>query len=267
MPVDFRGSTVTPPINCPPDSGEYVFALVNTIRSRHKVNVLRFISVGDSVELSTTAGHVMPLLKTWRCNCGQISGGVSIDKRPPWDTAINAPDPAVKLLYSGYGVSEANRISVVSRTGPAWQQFMQRGATTVEQRRSLDNSMLSRLTAVEDFSLLPGQALVVSWEHGTQPVGGAVFFNIAWEEDEYDVGYDVSGTVTLEAAPVTGASVIMVTDSDGALPNPEVEILSTDGSGAYTKKLASGIKASVFVQHNISGTLYTDEGKPYIEKP
>ena len=127
--------------------------------------------------------------------------------------------------------------------------------------------MLTRITSVEDFTLLPGQALVVSCEHGVQPVGGSIIFNIAWEEDEYDVGYDVSGTVTLEAAPVTGASVIMVTDSDSALPNPEVEILSTDGSGAYTKKLASGIKASVFVQHDISGTLYTDEGKPYIEKP
>jgi hypothetical protein len=267
MPVDFRGSTVTPPINCPPDSGEYVFALVNTIRSRHKVNVLRFISVGDSVELSTTAGHIMPLLKTWRCNCSQISGGVEIIKRPAWDTAIDLPDPAVKLLYSGYGVSESNRISVTSRIGPAWQQFMQRGATTVEQRRSMDNSMLSRLTVVEDFSLLPGQALVVSWEHGTQPVGGAVFFNIAWEEDTYDAGYDVGGIVTLGGSPVSGAKVLLVTDTDRDLPAPELEVLTTGAPGTWTKKLASGVKASVFVQARDGETLYTDEGKPFIAKP
>jgi len=267
MPVDFRGSTVTPPINCPPDSGEYVFALVNTIRSRHKINVLRFVSVGDSVEISTTAGHIMPLLKTWRCSCGQISGGVEIIKRPAWDTTIDSPDPAVKLLYSGYGVSESNRISVASRTGPAWQQFMQRGATTVEQRRSQDSSMLSRLTAVEDFSLLPGQALVVSWEHGTQPVGGSVFFNIAWEEDSYDAGYTISGEVTLNSVAVSGAKVLVVTDTDRDLPSPELEIITTGAPGTWSKTLASGVKASVFVQSRDGETLYTDEGKPYLKKP
>jgi hypothetical protein len=267
MAVDYRGSTVTPPIVGYPNSGEYVFALVNTIRSRHRINILRFIAMGDTIELSTAAGQIMPLLRTWRCSCSQVSGGVEIIKRPAWDTAINSPDPAVKLLYSGYGVSESNRITLSARTGPVWEQFISRQMSSANQVKTQDQSMLSRLTTAKDFVLLPGEAIAVSWEQGTQPVGGSIFLNIAWEEDEYDLGYNVSGTVTLEAVPVTGASVIMVTDSDGALPNPEVEILSTDASGAYTKKLASGIKASVFVQHDIGGTLYTDEGKPYIEKP
>jgi len=179
MAVDFRGSTVTPPILGYPDSGEYVFALVNTIRSRHKINILRFVSVGDVTELSSTAGHTMPLLKTWRCSCSQVSGGVEINKRPPWDTQTNSPDPAVKLLYSGYGVSEANRITLSGRTGPAWQQFSNRLTTSVEQIRTLDNSMLSRLSAGKDFILFPGEALVVSWEQGAQPIGGSIIFNIA----------------------------------------------------------------------------------------
>jgi hypothetical protein len=267
MAIDFVGSTVTPPINCPPDSGEYVFALVNTTRSRHKVNVLRFVAVGDSVEISTTAGHIMPLLKTWRCACTAVSGGVSIDKRPPWDTAVNSPDPAIKLLYSGYGVSESNRITVSARTGPAWQNFTQRGATNVEQRRSIDNSMLSRLTATADFSILPGQAIVVSWEHGTQPVGGSIFFNIAWEEDEVDTGYTVSGDVTLSGVPVSGAKVLLVTDMDRDLPSPELEVITTGAPGTWSKKLGSNVKASVFVQSRDGETLYTDEGKPYIAKP
>lgn len=267
MAVQFVGSTVTPQIACSPTSGDYVFALVNTIRSLRKVNVLRFVAVGDSLEVSTTAGHIMPLLKTWRCACTAISGGVSIDKRPPWDTAVNNPDPNVKLFYSGYGVSEANRITVSARTGPAWEQFIQRGATAVEQRRTQDNSMLSRLTAVEDFSLLPGQALVVSWEHGTQPVGGSIIFNIAWEEDEYDAGYDISGAVTLSGSPVSGAKVLVVTDTDRDLVDPELEVITTGAPGTWTKKLASGIKASVFVQSRAGETLYTDEGKPYIAKP
>jgi hypothetical protein len=230
------------------------------------VNVLRFVAVGDSLEVSTTAGHIMPLLKTWRCACTDISGGVSIDKRPPWDTAVNNPDPNVKLLYSGYGVSEANRITVSARTGPTWQQFIQRKATAVEQVRSLDSSMLSRITSVEDFILLPGQALVVSWEHGVQPVGGSLIFNIAWEEDEYDVGYDVGGSVTLDSNPVSGAKVIVVTDTDRDLSSPELEVITTGAPGTWTKKLASGVKASVFVQARDGETLYTDEGKPYIQK-
>jgi hypothetical protein len=267
MAMQFVGSTVTPQIGCSPTSGDYVFALVNTNRSLRKVNVLRFVAVGDSLEVSTTAGHIMPLLKTWRCACSAISGGVSIDKRPPWDTAVNNPDPNVKLLYSGYGVSEANRIAVSARTGPAWQQFIQRKATAVEQVRSLDCSMLSRMTSVEDFTLLPGQALVVSWEHGVQPVGGSIIFNIAWEEDEYDAGYDVSGAVTLAGSPVSGAKVIVVTDTDRDLPDPAIEVLTTGAPGTWTKKLASGVKASVFVQSRAGETLYTDEGKPYIAKP
>lgn len=266
MAIDFRGSTVTPPINCPPISGGYVFALVNTNRSRHRINVLRFVAVGDSVEVSTTAGHIMPLLKTWRCACTAVTGGVLIDKRPAWDTAVDAPDPAIKLLYSGYGVSEDNRIIVSARTGPAWGNYIQRGATVAEQRRSMDQSMLSRLTTVEDFVLAPGQAIVVSWEHGAQPVGGSIFFNIAWEEDESDIGYDIGGSVTLSGSPVSGAKVLLVTDMDRDLPAPELEVITTGAPGTWTKKLGSNVKASVFVQARSGETLYTDEGKPYITK-
>jgi len=265
MAIQFVGSTVTPQIGCDPISGRYVFALVNTNRSLHKVNILRFVAVGDSLEVSTTAGHIMPLLKTWRCASSAVSGGVSIDKRPPWDTTINNPDPNVKLLYSGYGVSEANRITVSARTGPAWQQYTQRRATAVRQVRSLDASMLSRITSVEDFILLPGQALVVSWEHGVQPVGGSIIFNIAWEEDEYDVGFTVGGTVTLNSNPVNGAKVFVLTDSNVDMPDPDLSILTTDVSGNFSKQVATGTKAAVFVQHQNGGTKYSDEGKPFIE--
>jgi hypothetical protein len=265
MAIQFVGSTVTPQIMCDPLSGQYVFAFLNTFRSRRKVNILRFISVGDSVETSTTAGHIMPLLKTWRCACTAISGGISIDKRPPWDTTVNNPDPNVKLLYSGYGVSEANRITVSARSGPAWQQFIQRKASAVEQARTLDSSMLSRLTSVEDFTLLPGQAIVVSWEHGVAPVGGSIIFNIAWEEDDYDVGFTVGGTVTLNSNPVNGAKVFVLTDSNVDMLDPDLSILTTDASGNFSKQVATGTKAAVFVQHQNGGTKYSDEGKPFIE--
>jgi hypothetical protein len=267
MAVTWRGSTVTPPIVGYPTSGEYVFALVNTTRSRSKINVLRFICMGDSVELSTTAGHIMPLIKTWRCACTAVTGGVEIRRRPAWDTAIDSPDDGIKLLYSGWGVSESNRIDVSARTGPAWEQFVQRACTTAEQRRTQDNSVLSRLTSVEDFSLSPGQALVVSWEHGTAPVGGSMFFNIAWEEDQVDTGFAVSGTVTLDSSPVSGATVFIMTDSTVDMTNPELSVTSTNALGQYTKQVATGTKVAAFVQYKDGTDLYTDEGKPFVEGP
>jgi hypothetical protein len=267
MAVTWRGSTVTPPIVGYPTSGGYVFALVNTTRSRSKINVLRFICMGDSAEISTTAGHIMPLIKTWRCACTAVTGGVEIRRRPAWDTAIDSPDDGIKLLYSGWGVSESNRIDVSARTGPAWEQFVQRACTTAEQRRTQDNSVLSRLTSVEDFSLSPGQALVVSWEHGTSPVGGSIFFNVAWEEDQIDAGFAVSGEVTLAGAPVPGAKVFILTDSSIDMPDPELSVLTTDGAGQYAKTVATGTKAAAFVQHRDGTDLYTDEGKPFIEGP
>jgi hypothetical protein len=267
MAVTWRGSTVTPPIAGGADDGEFVFALVNTFRSRRRINVLRMIAVGDSVEISATAGHIMPLLKTWRCAATSVAGGIPIVKRPAWDTAINEPDPAIRLLYSGWATSEANRISVASVQGPAWQQFIQRGATTVEQRRTLDNSMLSRLTSVEDFSVAPGQALVMSWHYAAAPTGGVVFVNLAWEEDQIDAGFTLGGTVTLDGSPVTGAKVHVLTDADRDMPAPELQQLVTDGSGNWSTTLATGVKAAAFVQHRVGGTLYTDEGKPYLEEP
>jgi hypothetical protein len=267
MAVTWKGSTVTPPIACSPVSGEYVFALVNTFRSRHTINVLRFIAMGDSTEVSTTAGHIMPLLRTQRCTCANISGGVEIVRRPAWDTNTDAPSPHVKLLYSGYGVSEANRITATPAAGIAWQQFTQRGATNAEQRRTIDSSMLSRLTSVEDFTLAPGQAIVVSWLHGVAPVGGSIFFNIAWEENQTDAGYVVSGEVTNAGSPVSGAKVLLVTDSDRDLPAPELEIITTGAPGTWSQTLASGVKASAFVQARDGETLYTAEGKPYLDKP
>jgi len=265
MAITWRGSTVTPSIQCSPINGDYVFALVNTFRSRKKINIIRFVVMGDSNEVSTTVGHTMPLLKTWRCSCSSVAGGVEIRRRPAWDTQIDSPEANVKLLYSGYGVSESNRITVSARTGPIWGHFIQRAVTTVEQRRTQDNSVLSRLTIIEDFSLMPGQAIVVSWEHGTQPVGGSIIFNIAWEEDEVDTGFTVGGTVTLNSNPVNGAKVFLLTDNNVDMPDPDLEVLSTNASGQFSKQVATGIKAAVFVQHQNGGVKYTDEGKPYIE--
>jgi hypothetical protein len=265
MAITWRGSAVTPPIAFGPVNGEFIFAVVNTFRSRRTVKIMRFVAIGDSLENSTTAGHIMPLLKTWRCAAANVSGGCEILAREPWDTAIDDPDPAIKVLYASWGGSEHGRLTISGQSGPAWEQFMQRGATAAEQRRPLDNSLLSRLTMVEDFVIAPGQAIAVSAHFASAPVGGTVLVNLAWEEDETDAGYTLGGTVTLSGSPVSGAKVHVLTDSDRDMPAPQAQQHTTNGSGQWSTTLATGVKAAVFVQHRVGETLYTDEGKPYVE--
>jgi hypothetical protein len=264
--IKWRGSLVTPQTYCPA-TNDFIFAICNCNRSRSKINMIRLMSQSDSAEISTTENHTMPLLKTYRALTENVTGGIILNRRPPWDTAINDPDPGVVIRWSGgFDNPTGSDILVSGQTGPAWQNYTQRACTTAEQRRSIDNSLLSRLTSVEDFVLQPGEALVVQWVSNV-PVGGVTWIGIAWEEEEVDTGYTISGTVNLDGNPVSGAKVLVVTDLDRDLPNPQLEVLTTGGPGTWSKTLPSAVKASVFVQARDGSDLYTDEGKPYIEKP
>ena len=267
MAVVWRGSIGTQPITGFPVQAAMVFALVNTFRSRSRVNVLRFVTLGDSLETSLNAGHIMPLLKAWRCPAANVTGGVELSMRPAWDTNVNAPDPGVKVFYSSYETPRETRLAATGLVGPVWEQFTTRNATSVDQRRMIDNSVLSRLTAGNDFSIDPGQALVVTWHYATQPMNNTVFFNFAWEEDQTDAGFTLGGNVTLSGSPVTGALVHVLTDTSIDMPAPGYQQFTTDGSGNWSTTLATGVKAAAFVQHRVGATLYTDEGKPYVEGP
>jgi hypothetical protein len=140
-------------------------------------------------------------------------------------------------------------------------------ASSVEQVLSQDNFMMPALGATKDIILRPGEALVIEQQAAALPTGGTAWFQVAWEEDTVDTGYVVGGTVNLSGSPVNGAKVLLVTDSTTAMPAPTIETLTTGAPGTFSKTLASGVKAAVFVQHEAGGTKYSDEGKPFIEKP
>ena len=270
MAITWRGSTVTPKIdgNPPQNSNAVVFAIVNTFRSRSLINVLRLVNQLDVVEspTGTTSNRIMPIIRTRRCIASDVSGGFEIKARPAWDTSINTPDPGIKLLFNSGHFGEPDSIIVASnRSGPFWQQFTARQTTAVEQFLTFDNFCIPAMAANKDFVIRPGEALIVE-QVAALPTGGVSFFNIAWEEDNIDEGYNVGGSVELSGSPISGAKVILVTDSSSALSDPEVEIITTGGSGTFSKVLASSVKASVFVQHENGTTKYTDEGKPFIEK-
>ena len=270
MAVTWRGSVVTPQIQAMPatNGNVVVLAIVNTFRSRCNVPILRLTNQYDAAESPTgnTANRVMPIIRTRRCAAADVSGGVLINTRTPWDTTINSPDPDLEIRYDpgAYGGPDT-LITAANRSAPVWQQFTTRQASQVEQFRGEDSNSVPGFAATGAGYLAPGEALIIE-QVAAIPTGGTIFFNVSWEEDQVDTGYVVGGTVNLGGSPVTGAKVLLVTDSNMNLPAPEIEVLTTGAPGTFSKTLASGVKAAVFVQHENGGTKYTDEGKPFIEK-
>lgn len=261
MPVTFQGSVVTPHIHL---SGGVMFSIANTFRSRCVVAVARLISQVDSDGApSTTEGHVMPMLRTRRCAADSISGGVLLAGRAAWDTDVNAPDDGVEIRHSGGYFGAPITATLTDRV---WQQFTARMATAVEQHRSEDFLQVPNLASGGDSVYLqPGEAIIVECVYAVQPTAGIAFFQIAWAEDQTDAGYVVGGKVTLDSVNRPGARVHILTAPDLDMANPRVETLTTNGTGDYSKTLSSATKAAVFVQYRDGATLYTDDGKPYIE--
>jgi hypothetical protein len=271
MAITWRGSVVTPQIQAMPDTNGnvVVLAIVNTFRSRCNVPILRLTNQYDVNENPTgnTANRVMPIIRTRRCAAADVSGGVLINTRTPWDTTVNSPDPGLEIRYDpgAYGGPDT-LITAANRGAPVWQKYTMRQAAQDGQVLGEDSNSVPAFAVTGAGYLAPGEALIIE-QVAAIPTGGVIFFNIAWEEDQVDSGYVVGGTVNLSGSPVSGAKVLLVTDSDAAMPSPKIETLTTGAPGTFSKTLASGVKASVFVQHDASGTKYTDEGKPFIEAP
>jgi hypothetical protein len=231
------------------------------------VDILRLVCQFDVVEAPTgaTANRIMPIMRARRVAATDVSGGLLVSARPAWDTTIGAADAGVEIRCDpGAFGGPDTKITITSPGAPLWQQFTARQGTQVEQFQSYDNSLVPKLAVSFDLVLRPGEALVIE-QAARIPTGGASWFEVAWEEDQTDAGYEVGGTVTLSGSPVTGARVLLVTDSATSMTAPSVEPLTTGGSGEFSRTLASGVKAAVFVQHEAGGTTYTDEGKPFIE--
>jgi len=267
MPITWRGSTVTPYMFA--GDNAYFFAFVNSFRSRCNVRILRMVAQMDNLDTATasTTGAIVPLLRVVRCSAANVSGGMSVAARPALSTTLNAPDAGVLVLFSPMLCGDPSSVLTVTPGDTLWQQFTSRMVSASGQLLALDFSTLPGLVAASDFILRPGEAIATRLLNATIPTGGTVFVQAAWEEDQVDAGYSISGTVTLGGSGVTGAKVILLTDSNKDMPNPQVEVITTPAGGAWSKTLASGVKSSAFVQHDTGTDKYTDEGKPYLEKP
>lgn len=265
MATTFRGSCCSGPMTAL-NTGEIVFAIECTTRSMVRVDVTRILMQIDSVAVATAAGNIMPLI-TARKVTGVISGGTILTGKMPFDTQQSS-DPGVIVRQGASRSIEGNpAIATTGTPVTGWRSFGSRNTTIVGQNMCIDDPCLIKKTSGEHMYLLPGEALIAVWNDGTAPVGGEALFSVLWEEDGLGTEYTVSGTVTLALVASAGAKVVLVTDTDRDLPAPQVEVLTTDGSGNWTKTLASAVKASAFVQTRDGETLYTANGKPYLKKP
>jgi len=262
MAVTFRGSLATQYLMPSRDSN--CFVIENTARSLCAVNILRIVLKFDANSQDSGAGRIMPLV-TAKKGTGAASGGMVLTDRVAWDTTINAPDPGVIIRMDG-GFTGGPPVTLTGTPVTTARQYSARQVTGVEQWYSF-NCTLADSIGTNYTKLRPGEYLTLVWDMPNTAPTAIPFVQIAWEEDGLGTEYTISGNATLSASPVSGAKIVVVTDLDRDLPSPQVEILTTGAPGTWSKTLAAGVKASVFVQSRTGETLYTSDGKPYIVKP
>lgn len=246
--------------------GESVLAIECSLRSKVKVDIIGIRLSMSSTASTTATGNVMPIFRM-RKFVGSTEGGLALSGKAPFDTA-QASDAGVIVRQSPGKAGESATGIVITGTPVTMMQAMGTRNTTLfgQELMNWPEMIWERLPGSHLY-LAPGEVLAVTWDDGTQPAGGDAILDIMWEEDSLGTEYTISGAVTLADAAVSGAKVLVVTDLDRDLPAPQMEVITTGAPGTWSKTLAAGVKASVFVQSRTGETLYTSDGKPYIAKP
>jgi hypothetical protein len=259
MAITFIGA-VKSPVTIGNDSTlQNIFTIENGIASRVNLNIRRLLFQNDSILTMTT---VMPLVKTSRATA--ISGGVILEKNK-FDTTQS---PDANVIFRSQ-IFESARIAATPGT-VVWQQYPNRMHTGVEQQYSENQNLLPRMVADSgrEFKIRPGESLL------SQVVSPAVTTNAAlkdnwfvecvWEEDSIST-FTISGTVTLNSSPVTGAQVTVIQADDVNMTNPIlVGVYTTPAGGAWSATILSGHVGFAYVQYNNGGTYYTAPGSPYL---
>jgi len=266
MAITYRGSAISGQLTAL--HGTVAMSIECTARSLCRVDIMGIMAQMDTEVAYTTTGRISPLFKVRKIT-GTTSGGIQLTSFGNFDTA-QTHDPGI-IVRQTPGYWTGNTVSPISYTGtPATMQtgFGTRVTSIYGQMLFQDTCLLKRLDGGHLY-IAPGEALLVEWNEtsAAAAMGGMAFFQIMFEEDSLGTEYTISGAVTLASAAVSGAKVLVVTDTDRDLPAPQTEVLTTGAPGTWSKTLAAAVKASVFVQSRSGETLYTSEGKPYIAKP
>jgi hypothetical protein len=260
MAVSFRGATQCPIVFGNNAVTQNLLTIENKIGSRVNVNIRRLTIQLDPITALTT---VMPQIKVARATA--ISGGVLLDK-----SKFNTSQTSDAFVLLRSAAEEGSAITATAGD-TIWQQYASRLHTAVEQVLGSDKSLLPRLVADagKEFKLRPGESLLAyitgSSVASNSAISNSWLANVVIEEDEIAT-FAISGTVTLSAAPVAGAKVMVMESDDIAGTNMFLrEVLTTGAGGTWSSSILTGKVGSAFVQYEAGGTYYTAPGSPYLQ--
>ena len=259
MAVSFFGGVQVPVVLGNDATTQNIFTLENSMGSRVDVNVRRL-----SVQNDTTAAltSVQPQVKIARASA--ISGGVILDKST--FSTLQTSSAFVKIRTP---LAEGSPVTATAGD-TIWQQYLGRMHTAVEQIIGSDEPVLPRLIADtgKELKLRPGESLL-AYVRGAAAASNSArgnnwCVNVSWEEDEKST-FAISGTVTLSAAPVSGARVIVMESDDVAGTNMFLrETIVTGAGGTWASSILTGKIGAAFVQYESGGAYYTAPGSPFL---
>jgi len=262
--VSFTGGASGPVILGNDATTQTLFSVENGIASRVNI-IIRDLHVSLDTTVALTA--VMPLVRTSRAI--SISGGITLPKGS-FSTAQTSDAAVVMRCAMGQGAP-----ITATATSTVYQEFRSRAHTAVEQISEfsgtgdlLDFGCLPPVLLDKSFVLKPGESLIVQVIAAATTSNPALsnnwFAQCNWEEDEIAT-FAISGTVTLSAAPVSGAIVTVVEADDVNMTNAVLrQTIVTGAGGTWASSIRTGKVGAAFVQYESGGTKYTAPGSPYL---
>ena len=182
-----------------------LFVFENGIASRVNAYIRRLIVQNDPVAALAT---VMPIVRTSRV-VGSAIGGILMSKCPFDTTMTSSGEIKIRTTTSfGNQITETEGLNV-------WGKYTIRPHDLTGQIMSPDAPMLSEIVADtgSEYILKPGESLLVQVRGAAvtsnPSIGNDWFMQVMWEEDSLPI-FNISGTVTLNSTPVSGAKVIVM---------------------------------------------------------
>lgn len=235
-----------------------IYALTNKVGSR--VNVL---IRNASVRLDTVAvlTSVQPIVRCSRATA--ISGGAILSPSAYSTTQSSSSSIEVRTAaMDGFPITATQGNTI-------HQRYCGRMHTVVEQVLQRKLNVLPELIKDQDFIVRPGESVLFQVVGATTASNARLanywYVECEWEEDPIAT-FNISGTVTLSAAPVTGAIVTVIEADDINMTNQVlVEKIVTGAGGTWASTIKTGKVGAAFVQYESGGTYYTAPGSPYLQ--
>ncbi len=257
MAFTFNGSIPSPIALGNDATSQNLLSVTNKLGSRVNVYIRQMEFAVDSI---VALAAVMPQVKTSRAT--SISGGAVLSGSTYSTTQTSSSSVEVRApILDGFPLTGTAGTTL-------WQGYGMRMHTLVEQVIRPKGSLLPNLVDRQNFILRPNQSILCQVVAAAGTSNAALmnswWAEINWEEEPVST-FAISGTVTLSAAPVSGAIVTVVESDDESMTNPVlVEKIVTGAGGTWASSITTGKVGAAFVQYKSGATYYTAPGSPYL---